>query len=421
MAAWYAAGHEGVSYTTRTLCRVCEGPLRRVLILGRSPLANALCPATEPDREDATYPLTLMFCDGCSLVQLAETVAPELLFRSYPYLSSYSTTRLREADELARALIERRRLGSDSLVVEAGSNDGYLLARLAAAGVRVLGIDPAVNVAAIAERAGVPTLPEFFGRELADSLCRQGTRAAVVVGANVLAHVADLGDFLDGVAKLLLPKGAAVFEFPYVADLVDGCEFDTIYHEHLCYFSLHSVAEALRRHDLEPVTVERLEIHGGSLRVWAEPAQCAEPDASVAELLAEERRRGMQAFSFYEPLARRARALREDLRALLADLRAARRSVAAYGASAKGTTLLSFCGIGRDDLRFVADRNPHKQGWLTPGTHVPIVPPSTILEENPDYLLLLTWNFADEILREQEAYRRRGGKFIVPVPEVRVA
>ena len=402
-------------------CRSCGGgDLRGVLTLGRTPLANALLAADQLDRPEPTYPLDLAFCAGCSLVQLAETVPPELLFADYPYFSSFSDAMVAHAAALARRLIDGRELGPGSLVVEVASNDGYLLKAYKAAGVPVLGIEPAANVARRAVEAhGIPTRVEFFGRDLAGRLRAEGLAADVIHAHNVLAHVPDLNGFVAGLATLLADDGVAVVEIPYVRDLFDGCEFDTIYHEHVFYFSLHALAALFARHGLEVRDVERVPIHGGSLRVFAgHPGGQVKP--SVAELLAEERGRGLDRFDYYRDFAGRVAGLKADLLGLLAGLKREGKRLAAYGASAKGSTLLNAFGIGGETLDFVADRSTVKQGRFTPGTRLPILPPGALLERMPDYVLLLTWNFADEILAQQAEYRRRGGRFLVPIPAVRV-
>ncbi len=405
-------------------CRSCgTTPLTPVLSLGRTPLANALRDEQGLARPEARYPLDLAFCPECSLVQITESVPPEELFRDYCYFSSYSDTMLRHAAELARRMTESRRLGPASLVVEAASNDGYLLRNYRDAGVPVLGIEPARNVARHArEEHGVPTREEFFTADLARRLAAEGHRADVFHAHNVLAHVPDLNGFVEGIREVLKPDGVAVVEVPYVKDMLDHCEFDTIYHEHLCYFSLTALDRCFRRHGLAVADVERVPIHGGTLRLFASPADRVDrPGPRVEALLTEERAWGVGTPGPYLGFAERVNRIRDRLRILLTCLKAGGHRIAAYGASAKGSTLLNYCGIGPETLEFVVDRSPVKQGRYTPGTRLRIHPPEKLLEEMPEYTLLLTWNFADEILRQQEEYRRRGGKFIVPVPLPRVA
>jgi SAM-dependent methyltransferase len=409
-------------------CRSCGasgGELSSVLDLGRTPLANRLLPADRLAEPEPTYPLELVFCSRCSLLQITETVPPEDLFREYVYFSSFSDTMLRHVQELAERMIRERGLNHESLVMEAASNDGYLLKNYAWWEVPVLGIEPAYNIAAVAREKGVPTLTEFFGLELADRLRAEGRRADVFHGHNVLAHVADLNGFVAGIARVLKPEGVAVIEVPYVQDMIDHVEFDTIYHEHLCYFSVTALDRLFRRHGLLIVNAERVAIHGGSLRFFAQP----DPDAtgkprarkgSVTGLLAEEAGRGMDRLAFYRGFGARVQALREELRQLLGRVKAENKRIAVYGASAKGSTLLNYLGVGPETFEFVADRSSIKQGRYTPGTHLPIVPPERLLDEAPDFVLMLTWNFRDEILRQQEEYRRRGGRFIIPLPRLEV-
>jgi hypothetical protein len=404
-------------------CRSCGGDqLEVVLSLGETPLANSLLREPELAHPEPRFPLDLVFCRACGLVQISETVPPEQLFREYLYFSSFSETMLTHARELAARLTGELKLGGQSLVVEVASNDGYLLQFYKMAGIPVLGIEPAQNIArvAIAER-GIPTVCEFFGIALARTLVAEGRRADVLHANNVLAHVADLNGFVDGIREILADDGIAVLEFPYLGDMMERLEFDTIYHEHLCYFSLGALAGLFDRHGLRAVDVERLPIHGGSLRLTvarAASARAARP--SIAALLAEEHARGMNAPDFYRSFARRVVELKAELRDLLARLKGEGHRLAAYGAAAKGSTLLNTFGIGTETLDFVADRSTYKQGLFMPGVRIPIAPPARLLESMPAYTLLLTWNFADEILRQQDEYRRRGGKFIVPIPKVAV-
>jgi SAM-dependent methyltransferase len=397
-------------------CRSCNADgLELVLSLGRTPLANALLKAEQLSEPEPTFPLDLAFCPACTLVQITETVPPQQLFSHYFYLSSYSDTVLRHSEETAQELAKARGLDGRSLVVEVASNDGYLLQYYKRSGIPVLGIEPAVNVAQVAEGRGIPTLIQYFGQGLGRELRDEGRRADVIHGNNVLAHVADLNGFVAGLALALKDDGLAVIEVPHVKPMIERVEFDTIYHEHLCYYSLSSLQPLFERHGLRVVDVREIPMHGGSLQVFA--ALSGEPSERVCLLAEQEKAAGVETRGFYHHFGDKVRRLREDLRSMLRDLKSANSRIAAYGASAKGSTLLNYCGIGRETLDFVADRSTVKQGLHTPGTHLLIVPPEALLEERPDYVLLLTWNFADEILGQQAAYRQQGGHFIIPVPE----
>ena len=398
------------TFTIRTTCRSCgSARLDPILSLGETPLANALL--ASPDAAEDRVPLDLVVCADCMLAQITEDVPPEVLFRDYVYFSSFSDTVLANARGIAERLIAERRLGGDSLVVEIASNDGYLLQHYLAHGVKVLGIEPARNIAAAARAKGIDTVDEFFTHDFAKSLAG---RADVVHANNVLAHVADLNGFVDGMGIVLKDGGVASIEVPYVRDLIERLEFDTIYHEHLCYFSLTALDALFARHGLTIGEVERLAIHGGSLRIFA--GRNMPRGESVTRLLAEEAASPGE----YRRFGERARALCGRLRGTLAALKRDGKRIAAYGASAKGTTLLSFTGIGAETLDFVADRSTVKQGKFTPGTRLPIVAPEELLARMPDYVLLLAWNFAEEIAEQQREYRARGGRFIIPLPEVRM-
>jgi SAM-dependent methyltransferase len=403
-------------------CRSCGAESTEVILaLGSTPLANSLVREVS-EAPEPRYPLDLVFCPTCTLVQITETVPPDILFRDYVYFSSFSDTMLSHASELASRFIRQLGLGPKSLALEVASNDGYLLQYYKKAGVPVLGIEPAQNIAraAVADR-GVETIAEFFDLSLAKTLAAEGRCADVVHANNVLAHVPDLNGFIQGVFEVLKPDGVAAIEVPYVGDMIDGCEFDTIYHEHLSYFSATALAHVVGRHGLKIVAVERLPIHGGSLLLQISRADShRQPTPSVRELLDEEARRGMGTIAFYRDFAARVLGLKDRLRELLRELTAKGKRIAAYGAAAKGSTLLNTFGIGRDVLEFVADRSQHKQGRFMPGVRLPIVSPERLLESMPDYTLLLTWNFADEILEQQKEYRRLGGKFIIPIPTVKV-
>lgn len=401
-------------------CRSCgAGGLLPVLSLGNLPLSDGFLRADELDRPEPRYPLELAFCPACGLVQILDTVPPEILFgRDYPYFSSVSATLLAHAKAHVAERLRELPRGPDTRVVELASNDGYLLQFYQQAGVQVLGIDPAPGPVAAAREKGIETIEAFFGRALAEDLVALGHRADLVHANNVLAHVADLHGFLDGIRLLLKDEGRAVIEVPYVRDLVEKLAFDTIYHEHLCYFSVTAVDRLVRPHGLFLTRVERVPIHGGSLRLFLTRED--RPDGTVGAILAEERAIGLDRHDWFAGFAARVERLRADLSTLLRELKGAGQRIAAYGAAAKGTILLNACGLGPELLDWVADKNPFKQGRWVPGVRLAIVPPSRILQEMPDILLLLPWNIESEIIAQEGAYRERGGRFLVPLPAPRV-
>lgn len=391
-----------------------------VLDLGIQPLANNFLRPEDLGKPEPKFPLRLAVCQSCWLLQLTDIVPPVELFSEYLYFSSFSDALLRHARTAAERYIREFGLGSHSQVVEIASNDGYLLQNFVAARIPCLGIEPAANIAKVARQKGVETLEEFFDLALARRLAGAGRRADLLLGNNVFAHAPDTNDFVAGLAALVKPEGRIILEFPYAVDLMAHTEFDTIYHEHVFYFTLSALMPLFQRHGLEIFRVEHLPIHGGSLRLFAARAGAYPVESSVSERLAREAELGVNSLRFYERFVRRVHALRQELCSLLAELKRGGHSIAAYGAAAKGSTLLNFFGVGRETLDFVADRSTYKQGRLTPGTHLPIVPPEELLRQRPDYTLLLSWNFADEILAQQQAYRDAGGKFIIPIPRVQI-
>jgi SAM-dependent methyltransferase len=403
-------------------CRFCARPLRHVVVdLGVSPLANSYLRREDLDKPESFYPLRPMLCESCFLVQLPEVAPPESIFTDYAYFSSYSSSWVRHAERYAEAVIERFGLGAGQQVIEIASNDGYLLRHFRDRGVPVLGIEPARNVAAAAQEAGIPTLVEFFGVELARRLAAEGRRADLLVANNVLAHTPRLNDFVAGIAAVLQPRGVATLEFPHLVRLVAENQFDTIYHEHFSYFSFTTAMAVFDRHGLELFDVEELPTHGGSLRVYARRAGSGPPPGSrVGELLERERELGVTTLDYYRDFGAR---VEESKRALLEFLIGARRDgrrIAGYGAPAKGNTLLNYCGVRTDFLEFTVDKSPHKQGLYLPGTRIPILPPEELARARPDYVLILPWNLRHEIVAEMNGVAGWGGRFLVAIPKVEV-
>jgi SAM-dependent methyltransferase len=395
-------------------CRSCGSRrLTPVFDLGDMPLSDGFTAAAETP--DPTYPLAIVFCEDCTLAQLRHTVNPQLLFTDdYHYFSSYTETVVENAARNVAGALARKPLGPDALVVELASNDGYLLQHVQARGVPVLGIDPARGVVEAARARGVASLHAFFTRALAEQLIADGRRADLVFASNVLAHVADTGDFVEGIATLLKDDGTAIIEVPHLLTLLEHTEFDTVYHEHLCYFSATALDRLFRRRGLHLNDVERIDIHGGSLRLFVEKHPA--PSAAVTRLLDEEARYGLTTAEIFTRFATDVRALGERLIALLDGAKARGETIAAYGAAAKGTILLNTFGIGTERLDYVVDRNPHKHGLYVPGVKLPIRPPAHLEHARPDLLVILPWNHKTEIMRQLSDFAAAGGAFLVPVP-----
>jgi hypothetical protein len=404
-------------------CRFCASALEHTFVdLGMSPLCETFLTADQLDAMEPFYPLHVWVCSKCFLVQLQEYVSPEHIFSEYAYFSSYSTAWLKHAEDYVQLVSKRLGLGSDSLVVELASNDGYLLQYFVRSGVPCLGIEPAANVAKAAEEKGVPTLVKFFGEATARELVSEGRRADLIAGNNVLAQVPDINDFVAGIPILLKPSGTVTLEFPHLVRLIEGNQFDTIYHEHFSYFSLLAVERIFERHGLVVFDVEEHWTHGGSLRVWGRPA--ADSSRPVGErvlaLRSQEQAAGLDRIETYASFEERVRATKHRLLELLIDVRRKGKRVAGYGAPGKGNTLLNYCGIRTDFLDYTVDRNPYKHGRYTPGTHIPILKPEEIDARRPDYVFILPWNLKAEIMKQLAHIKDWGGRFIVPIPEATI-
>jgi hypothetical protein len=405
----------------RRACRFCGSRLEHVFAdLGTSPLANSNLREEDLDKPERFYPLTAYVCDQCLLVQLPESASPEEIFSDYVYFSSTSESWLRHAETYVDRITERLGLGTHSYVVELASNDGYLLQYFVERGIPALGVEPAANVAATAIERGIPTRVAFFGTETATALAAEGTAPDLVLGNNVLAHVPGLNDFVEGVRILLRRDGTATFEFPHLLRLIEQTEFDTIYHEHYSYFSLLAVHRVFAAHALDVVDVEKLRSHGGSLRLYIRHSGVEEAGPRVAELLERERAAGLDRLDTYMAFEQQVRATKRDLLEFLIGVRRNGSHVVAYGAPAKGNTLLNYCGVRADLLDYAVDLSPHKQGLYLPGTRLPVYSPERIAETKPDYILILPWNLRDEIVGQMAHVRDWGGRFVTPIPTTRV-
>jgi len=418
-----SSSQEPSSLIPTARCRFCGSVLRHTFAdLGMSPLANAYLKPSQLNRMEPFYPLHAYVCENCLLVQLEAYESPAHIFGDYAYFSSYSDTFLQHCKAYTDMIVARFGLNGRSQVVEVASNDGYLLQYFVEKGTKVLGVEPAANVAQVAVEKGVPTLVKFFGRETAQEMVSEGVRANLLVGNNVLAHVPDLNDFVGGMKILLQSEGVITMEFHHVMRLMAENQFDTIYHEHFSYFSFTTVRKVFAAHGLTLFDVEELPIHGGSLRIYA----CHQDDTSktisprVTDLLAREEAADLTSIDCYLSFAERVKAMKRKLLVFLVTAKEERKSIAGYGAPAKGNTLLNYCGIQADFVDYTVDRSPHKQGLFLPGTHIPIYHPDRVKETRPDYLLILPWNLKDEIMEQMAYIRDWGGQFLVLIPEVRV-
>lgn len=408
---------------TTPRCRFCSALLRQTLVdLGMSPLCESYVSASQLNQMEPFYPLHVYVCESCYLAQLEEYVSPEDIFTEYAYFSSYADSWLQHSKNYTDFMVERFGINANSLVIELASNDGYLLQYFVEKGVPVLGIEPARNVAQVAIDKGIPTLVEFFGETMAERLVTEGTKGDLILGNNVLAQVPALNDFVQGMKILLKPGGVITVEFPHLVRLIDENQFDTIYHEHFSYFSFISVEKIFAAHGLTIFDVEELPTHGGSLRIFAKHAEDpAKPvTARAAALRKREEALGLRRMETYDAFSEKVKDIKRKLLDFLIHVKRNGKRICGYGAPGKGNTLLNYCGIRTDFLDFTVDKNPYKQGKFTPGTHIPIFSPDKIREVRPDYLFILPWNFKDEIIGQMAYVRDWGGKFIVPIPEVKV-
>ena len=404
-------------------CRFCGSPLQQTFVdLGMSPLSNSYLRPAQLGQMEPFYPLHARVCGQCFLVQIEQFETPESIFGDYAYFSSFSESWLDHACKYAESVTERFHLNEKSLVVEVASNDGYLLQYFQAAGIQVLGVEPARNVAETAVKKGIRTLTKFFGTVTARELCAAGGQADLVIGNNVLAHVPDLNDFVAGLAMVLKPDGIVTVEFPHLLRLMEGNQFDTIYHEHFSYFSFITADNLFGKHGLTVFDVEEIPTHGRSLRLYACRSESGGRNVSpkVAELREHELAAGMCKLETYSSFGERVRDTKRALLDLLIGVKRESKSVVGYGAPAKGNTLLNYSGIGRDFLEYTVDISPHKQGHFLPGTHIPIYHPEMIRRTRPDYVLILPWNLEHEITAQLADIRQWGGRFVIPIPAPRV-
>jgi SAM-dependent methyltransferase len=414
---------EAISLMTTNGCLSCGAALRRTFVdLGMSPLCESYLPLEKLNQMEPFYPLHVYVCESCFLVQLEEFVSPEAIFTEYAYFSSYADSWVAHMRAYAEMIASRLQLSKDSFVVEVASNDGYLLQHFVRMGIPVLGIEPARNVAKVAIENGIPTLVKFFGADLARELAAQGKKADLICGANVLAQVPKPNDFVEGLKILLQRGGVITLEFPHLLRLMAENQFDTIYHEHFSYFSYLSVEAIFARQGLTLFDVEELTTHGGSLRIYARHAEDLEKPVTPRARALREREvaAGLLRLETYANFAEQVKRTKRDLLQFLIEAKRAGKKIVGYGAPGKGNTLLNYCGIRTDFIDFTVDRSPYKQGKFLPGTRIPILAPEAIRQARPDYVLILPWNFKDEIVRQMAHIREWGGRFVVPIPTVRI-
>lgn len=404
-------------------CLFCKNPLRHTFVdLGMHPLCESYVSREQLNQMEPFYPLRVFVCEKCFLVQLQEYVSPAEIFTEYAYFSSYADSWVQHAKRYTDMIVERLNLTTNSFVVELASNDGYLLQHFVAKGIPVLGIEPAANVAEVAQKKNVPTLVKFFGQQTANELVAEGRKADLVLGNNVLAQVPDVNDFVAGIKLLLAPQGVVTIEFPHLMKLMEENQFDTIYHEHFSYFSLMTAESIFAAHKLVLFDVEELPTHGGSLRIYGRHEEDTTHRVTdrYRELKQREKAAEFDRLGTYTLFAEKVKETKRKLLEFLIEAKRKGKTIAGYGAPGKGNTLLNYCGVRGDFIDYTVDRNTYKQGKFLPGTHIPIFPPEKIRETKPDYVLILPWNFKDEIMEQVAYIREWGGQFVVPIPEVRV-
>jgi len=389
--------------------------------MGEMPLANAFLDKNQLDQKEDLYPLRVVWCKSCGLLQIDEIVPPEILFGNYVYISGTSEALRKHFEGLVTEVVNNFKLNSESLVIDIGSNDGTLLKEFKKFGLKVIGIEPAVNIAKIAEENGIKTISNFFSVGIAKKIIRENGKAEAITATNVVAHSNDLDSLLKGVSYLLKDDGVFVIEVPYLVDLLENVEFDTIYHEHLSYFAVRPLKIFFKEHDFKIINVERVKIHGGTIRIFVSKKKSRyDINENINQLISLEIKKGLNEVMVYRKFAERVEKLKEDLVSLLQKLKSENKKVIGYGAAAKGNTLLNYYHIGPELIEFIADLSPMKQNKFTPGTHIPVYSPERIYEAKPDYMLILAWNFADEIIKQQSKFKEIRGKFIMPIPEVKI-
>jgi len=403
-------------------CRICKNKkLEKILDLGEMPLANAFLDKNQLSQKEISYPLRVVWCKSCGLLQIDEIVPPEILFRNYVYVSGTSEALRKHFEGLATEVVTNFKLNSESLVIDIGSNDGTLLKEFKKIGAKVIGVEPALNISKIAQEEGITTVNDFFSENIAKKIIKDNGKADAITATNVIAHTNDLDKLLKGVSHLLKDEGIFVIEVPYLVDLLEKVEFDTIYHEHLSYFALRPIKIFFDEHDFKIIDIKRVKIHGGTIRVFVSKKKSRyNVNENVNQLVSLEIKKGLNEVTAYRKFAERVEKLKEDLVSLLQKLKSENKKVIGYGAAAKGNTLLNYYHIGPELIEFIADLSPMKQNKFTPGTHIPVYNPKQIYEAKPDYMLILAWNFADEIMKQQSRFKEIGGRFIIPVPEVKI-